>query len=284
MPLTELIDYINDHLRRDASDRLPEEPIVEHDGRIEGRLGGIRLGTALSRLAAAHDLAVTLGHQASLRATGEDGAALSAPEVFARAADGPAVVCLDRLCRIVHMLNYLAEADTARGLLLLHVDTRHVLSVAHDHGRYFEEVLQRCGLSPERVVLEVAAGSAARSGAHRLEDALASYRRRGYRVALNAGNLTGEALVSSARVLNPHIIKARAAGVPHLASLLPPAGRHGRRASFIASRVDSPVMLRIVRSMGAWAVQGSVTGNPHAEIASHTTHEPRTDPQPLSYV
>ena len=79
-------------------------------------------------------------HQAYLRAIDVNQAALPAPEVFSSACEAPAIVYLDRLCRTVHMLNYLRQTDDD-GCLFLHVHARHILAVPHDHGEYFEGLL-----------------------------------------------------------------------------------------------------------------------------------------------
>jgi hypothetical protein len=93
------------------------------------------------------------GHAAGGANTGLDAdKVIPVRDVFAAARDGKAVVYLDRLCRLVHTLNYLRQTGET-GSLFLHVHARHVSGVATEHGRDFERVLERCGLQPDRVVI-----------------------------------------------------------------------------------------------------------------------------------
>jgi len=92
---------------------------------------------------------------------------------------------LDRLCRLVHTLNYLRQTGET-GSLFLHVHARHVAGVATEHGRDFEQVLERCGLQPDRVVIVYTpSGNEDEDSLARIRHALQGYRHRGYSVLLN---------------------------------------------------------------------------------------------------
>lgn len=128
---------------------------------------------------------LVVGHQAYLRAIAANHVALPAPEVFASVRKAAAIVYLDRLCRTVHMLNFLRQTNDD-GCLFLHVHARHILGVPHDHGEYFEGLLHRCGLIPERIVIQIDPPSTGYADERRrTQAALRDYRRRGYRLAMN---------------------------------------------------------------------------------------------------
>lgn len=253
MPFIEIIDYFNDRMRGEAVGWLPEEPLRIIDGRVEGRFGGNRLGSVFRSVISTDGSTNVLGYQAALHATRGDGSVLAALEIFKRVSNGPTLVFLDRLCRIVHMLNHLAIADRTEALLFLHVELRHVLSVVDDHGRYFEEVLQRCGLEPARVVFEISATGPVHRGLRHLVRAVASYRRRGYRISLGIGDIADSRIRRLQGVIDPDFLTVRAerlaAARPWTASR---AGRVGPKV--IATHVDRDTASRLALA-GAWATQ-----------------------------
>ncbi|MGH8490660.1 MAG: EAL domain-containing protein [Gammaproteobacteria bacterium] len=186
MPVSQIIDYFNVQLRVAPMRFLPEEPIRSRYGVVEGYFGPLRLTSVFQPLVAiASSGRLVVGYQAYLRAIGANHAALPAPEVFARAREAAAIVYLDRLCRTVHMLNFLRQANDDI-CLFLHVHVRHILGVPHEHGEYFEGLLHRCGLIPERIVIQSDPPSTGDADERRrMQAALRNYRRRGYRLAMN---------------------------------------------------------------------------------------------------
>jgi EAL domain-containing protein (putative c-di-GMP-specific phosphodiesterase class I) len=92
-------------------------------------------------------------------------------------------VCFDRLCRIVHALNFVNQAGHS-GDLFVNVSGRHLMGVSnHGHGEIFERLLHLCGLRPGRVILEIL--EARVDDIEHLNEAVAAYRKRGYRVAID---------------------------------------------------------------------------------------------------
>jgi hypothetical protein len=100
-----------------------------------------------------------------------------------QASDFESIINFDRLCRTVHMLNYLTLAHL-HGVLFLEVDPRHILGVKRDHGVYFEEVIVRCGFETKNVVIVLAVNSQYARYYQELIKGLDNYRRRGYQIAL----------------------------------------------------------------------------------------------------
>lgn len=99
------------------------------------------------------------------------------------------IVCLDRLSRTVHMLNYLLTPHD-EGYLFLHVHPQHVFKVKRDHGAYFEEILQRCGLPLRRIVVTVTLNQAYGSDFLLLLERFKNYRDRGYATAIQFDGLS----------------------------------------------------------------------------------------------
>ena len=113
------------------------------------------------------------------------------------------------------MLNYLRQTDDD-GCLFLHVHARHILGVPHDHGEYFEGLLHRCGLIPERIVIQVDPPSMGDADERlRTQAALRNYRRRGHRLAMNVTSGFHREKYSRTRLGTPTGLRATR---PHLPS------------------------------------------------------------------
>lgn len=196
MPLTDLIRYFN------VADTAGESTLYPDGQRAAAWHRGLRLGSLFQPIV---DLCKeqVAGHQAVLLAKREDGAPVSAAEAYATCETPESVVHFDRLCRTLHALNFLAQQQTAGGYLQLSVHRRHLLAVQNQHGLVYEAILKRCGLAPEDIVLHI--DIPANGGQTRLAEALASYRQRGYRLALSG---PGAALAIDDRLdLEPDILQ-----------------------------------------------------------------------------
>lgn len=99
----------------------------------------------------------------------------------------PSEVSFDRLCRTVHLLNYLALAKESN-FLMTEVDPQHILGLSYNHGLYFEEVISYAGLKINEVIISINV-NAIQLNYPKLLQGLHNYRRRGYPIALNIGHL-----------------------------------------------------------------------------------------------
>lgn len=143
---------------------------------------GMQLSSAFQPLFNAGNLQ-TFAHEALLRVVDSEGRALSPATAFAVPVGPDEVVYFDRLCRIIHALNFIRQADT-RAELFLNVSGRHLLSLGGGaHGETFERLLAMCGLQPERIILEIL--EARVDDIAPLNEAVEAYRQRGYRVAID---------------------------------------------------------------------------------------------------
>lgn len=180
MPLTDLVEYFNQRISEEQG--LAEYPLALRNGRVESRFGGHRLTTEFHPVRRAEQPGLIVGHDATIFAVQPETSQAAAEKVF-QGAEAGGVVNLDRLCRTIHMLNYLPDAHES-GYLFVHVHPRHVLGVKKDHGAYFEEVIFRCGLSPRRVVITVPVKPVFDDQFTRLQEGLKNYQSRGYATAI----------------------------------------------------------------------------------------------------
>ncbi len=180
MPLQDLVEYFNQRISEEQG--LAEPPLIVREGRVESRFGGLRLASEFHPIRRADIPSVIVGHDGTLQAFQPATSQTAAEQVF-RSAKGRGVINLDRLCRTIHMLNYLPIAHE-NSYLFLHVHPRHVLGVKRDHGAYFEEVIFRCGLPPRRVVITVPITPVYNRQLILLLEGLRNYQKRGYATAI----------------------------------------------------------------------------------------------------
>ena len=191
MPLHDLVDYFNQRIIDEQGLKFP--PLALRCGQVESRFGDLRLATEFHPIRRADNPELIFGHDATLQAFEPETSQATAARVF-HAADVGSIINLDRLCRTIHMLNYLPVAHE-EGHLFLHVHPRHVLGVKRDHGAYFEEVIFRCGLSPRRVVITVPVTPLYDRQLTSLFEGLKNYQQRGYGTAIKFDNQANEAFL-----------------------------------------------------------------------------------------
>lgn len=155
--------------------------LSEH-GRVVGKYYGAYISSTFQpwRSAAGGEI---VAYEAYARSHSKNGEDLSPWQLFADAAVDSDLVTLDRLCRTVHALNFFSRLDLAQPLVL-NVDGRLLHAVSERHGEFFGKVLSLLGVSPQRIVIEIHTSHLL--DLTRLKQVLASYRRYGFVVAVNA--------------------------------------------------------------------------------------------------
>jgi len=206
--------------------------------------------------------------EAYARSRSKKGEGLSPWHLLADTAADSDLVALDRLCRTVHALNYFTVAKN-QPPLVLNVDARLLQAVPERHGEFFGKVLNLLGVSPANIVIEIR--TIHQFDLTRLRQILASYRRYGFAVAVNAeGTLHARSL---AELLRPELLMLSAMGFS-------PDELHRQVISLASSRVKIAVklietdeMANAMRAAGADWVQGHFFGNPCASAAAKLTAE-----------
>jgi EAL domain-containing protein (putative c-di-GMP-specific phosphodiesterase class I) len=188
MPLQHLVEYFNDRLGREH--RSSFRPFVLEEGKVSGLFGPIRIDSFFAPLRQTLKPTVIAGHKAQITVTPNKTQHLYANEIetllannSVPATDFESIINFDRLCRTVHMLNYLTLSHL-QGMLFLEVDPRHILGIKQDHGAYFGEVIAQCGLETKHVVIVLAVNSQYARYYQELVTGLENYRHRGYQIAL----------------------------------------------------------------------------------------------------
>ncbi len=195
MPLQQLVQYFNDRFETEHHSNI--RPFILEKGLVSGIFGPIQISSVFDAVRRTGDHEKLIGHIAQLSVTPYDNNQHSQrsieigdllTDVITQPADFQSIISLDRLCRTVHMLNYLAYSHKG-GVLFLDVDPRHILGIKQDHGAYFEEIIIKCGLAVQNIVISMTVNSFYALHHTQLLDGLNNYRQRGYQIALNIGSL-----------------------------------------------------------------------------------------------
>jgi len=192
------------------------------------------------------------GHEAFVRAHGGGERDIAPWNLFALVANDEALVALDRLCRIVHVLNFLRVPDIP-GKLFLNVQGRLLAAVREDHGHTFRAALDRLEFDAARIVIETP--EAANLDRKLLALVLSNYRLNGFRVAANTLGLAD--LESLLRMVRPDFVKidARQVRAPEaMRRVVAMTGDSGTRPIF--TRIESAEQLSFLRTLPGVLLQG----------------------------
>jgi EAL domain-containing protein (putative c-di-GMP-specific phosphodiesterase class I) len=156
---------------------------------------------------------------------------LSLWRLLENAASDDESVELDRLCRMLHAINFFRQPECERLDLHLNVHGRLLSAVSSNHGHAFRRILDSLELPLERILLQLPATTPQQSWL--LGYVADNYRRNGFRFAVHAASVQeGLALLDRVR---PDVIRfdARAArDTEGLARLLSVATEKGARVLF----------------------------------------------------
>lgn len=265
MPLVDLVHYFNKRNRLLQGGGAGD--CFEIDGgRVRARVAGNVFGTAFQPILDCRSGRVA-GHEALLRVVDGAWAGVPAQAVYLEMPDDASLVHLDRQVRTLHALNFLLQREQDGGFLALNVHSQLLRSVRANHGLAFEAILSRCGLTPDRIVLEISDdGFEAQA---RLAGALEAYRARGYRIAIdNFGRHT--ACLDRLEALAPDIVKLDRSLIGHaghlslakrvMTELTVEVRRIG--AAVICQCIENPLQSQVAQEAGVEFVQGFLVGRP----------------------
>lgn len=264
---------LNAYLQRlsDAS-RAPSTMWLDAHGQAHGRFFNCTLTSAFQPIRAVAD-GTLLGFEGLARGVSAADAGLSLWRMLDHAASDDESIELDRLCRMLHAINFFRQSAAEGADLYLNVHDRLLSAVSSNHGYAFRRILHALGLPVEQIVLQLPAASAARRW---LVNYVAdNYRRNGFRLALNAA--TPAEAVAVLEEFRPDVVKIDAGlfdGGEGLQRLLTLA--QARSAKLVFKRVESQASLEAIEhaslNTGVPAyVQGYLLGMPRAALSVRGT-------------
>ncbi|MBY0578226.1 MAG: EAL domain-containing protein [Burkholderiales bacterium] len=188
----------------DFSERLSLEDISkfarEEGGKVFGHYGSIRLKSAFQPIySLAHRRAV--GFEALLRPYAGD-QVISPLTVFGMVQDDVENVFLDRLCRIVHLKNFLSQGEDINWIFL-NINPK-VTVVGRRYGGFFADLLEHNRIAPHRVVVEILESQIQDEGL--LSEAVNYYKELGCLIAIDDFG-AGESNFDRLWRIEPHIVK-----------------------------------------------------------------------------
>ena len=245
--------------------RTSVRDVSRHRSQIVGKFYGATISTQFQPWRRPQDGAI-VAVEAYARSQSRAGEGLSPWQSLADAAVDVDLVLLDRLCRTVHALNFFAPAGAASALtpLVLNVDARLLHAVPERHGEFFGKVLGLLGVSPKQIVIDIRTHQLL--DLSRLRQILASYRRHGFKVAVNADGMIHAR--SLADLLAPDILMLDALQFTperlarHAASLV----RGGVQVA--VKRIETAGQLAAAKDASVAWIQGFHLDMPAAETAA----------------
>lgn len=262
MPIDDILAYF---ARLRASDNSGP-PALLFDGQgVSGCYRDLRLRSVFQPIFSA-DQQQAVAHEALLRIRGPQQENIPPNIAFARLEAGVEAVYFDRLCRIVHALNFANQAHPGADLFV-NISGQHLLSISGGHGETFEHLLHLCGLKPSQIILEII--EAGVDDVQHLMAAAAAYRRRGYRIAIDDFGCEHSNFDRLWR-LEPDIVKLDRSllveGIrnPRARRILPKLIDivHDLGARVVCEGIETHEQCALARDAGADLLQGFLLGRP----------------------
>lgn len=251
---------------RDALSLADDYRLEVHGDEMRANFIGLQLSSVFQPI---FDLErnAPLGYEALLRAFDHKGCAIAPPAAFRQAEVAERLVKFDRLCRTLHTLNYL-NMGTRNSLLFLNVHPELLVAV-NSHGKVFEHVLHQHDVPTNEVVIEI--HESAVSEEKLLAAAIANYRERGYKIAIDdfgkehsnlerLWTLSPEYVKLDGSIIQQAEVNQRLQRIlPKLVEIIRDLG-----AEVIIEGVETIEQLELARYAGVHLIQGYLLGRPAA--------------------
>lgn len=156
---------------------------LDADGKAQGRFFNCTMTSAFQPLRQL-DSGRVLAFEGLARSVSAADAGLSLWKLLDHAASDDESVELDRLCRMLHAINFFRQAEAGAADLYLSVHDRLLSAVSSNHGHAFRRILDALGLPLARIVLQLPAVTPHQGWL--LNYVADNYRRNGFRFAVNA--------------------------------------------------------------------------------------------------
>ncbi|MDA8327479.1 MAG: EAL domain-containing protein [Betaproteobacteria bacterium] len=254
-----------------------ESLVTQEGAKVNGQYNGLRLTSAFQPIfSIPHRRQV--GYEGLLRAFNPDGTAVSPLEVFRTPRTEPDAILLDRLCRNLHLRNFMTMADDIHWIFI-NVSPQVIVNGKH-YGAYFSELLQRYDIPPHRVVIEILEGEI--HDEDLLADAAGYYKKLGCLIAIDdfgAGHSNFERIWR----IGPDIVKldrsviTQAAQNRSVARVLPNLVNliHESGSLALIEGVETENEALVAMNSGSDFVQGFYFGKPSGQLIPPVTENHR---------
>nr|WP_315482660.1 EAL domain-containing protein [uncultured Undibacterium sp.] len=172
------------------------------DGRISARFFNARLSSVFQPIRSSVDCRL-LGYEAFVRTLSLNDQGLSIWKLLEHATTDDESVELDRLCRLLHVVNFFRQTVMEDSDLYLSVHNRLLTAVAGNHGAAFQRVLSKLDIPQKNIVLQLPAIVPSQRWA--ITHVAENYRRNGFRLAVHAQHI--EQAFDLLERVRPEVIK-----------------------------------------------------------------------------
>lgn len=162
---------------------------IDDHGQAQGRFFQSTLTSAFQPVRSSLDLQI-VGYQGLARSYAphqHSEMGLSLWRLLDHAANDDESVELDRLCRLVHAINFYRQPQAFGQDLYLNVHSRLLAAIQHNHGASFRRILDTLELPHQHIVLELPQSSPNQRWL--LNHVTDNYQNNGFRIAVNAGSI-----------------------------------------------------------------------------------------------
>ncbi|MBC3932194.1 EAL domain-containing protein [Undibacterium curvum] len=239
---------------------------LDEQGRARGRYFNASLSTAFQAIRSGQDQQV-IAYEAYARSFDPTDQGLNVWRLLEFVANDEESVELDRLCRLLHTMNFYRQSGVRQLDLYLSVHSRLLAAIEGNHGMAFRRILDVLELPHQHIILQMPAATASQRWV--LAHVVENYRRNGFRVGVNAANL--EQAIDLLQRVRPDAIKIDiyAANRPELQiSLLEQAER--AQCQVIFKRIEQQEKFDALQNSHGTAspylVQGFLFDIPAAEL------------------
>jgi EAL domain-containing protein (putative c-di-GMP-specific phosphodiesterase class I) len=244
--------------------------LLDHEGKAQGRFFNCTMSSAFQPIRQLDSSAVQ-AYEGLARSVSAQDLGLSLWKLLDHAASDDESIELDRLCRMLHSINFFRQAEAAPNAhadLYLNVHDRLLSAVSSNHGHAFRRILDALELPLERVVLQLPAATPQQGWL--LNYVSDNYRRNGFRFAVNVAG-PRDALHVLGR-LRPDVFKLDARDLheePALLELLQHCAAD--KVTVVFKRLETQQQLTALRQLGDTAgvpllVQGYLLDEPRAAL------------------
>lgn len=263
---------LNQYLARlSGQDNAATSIWLDPQGRAQGRFFNCTMTSAFQPVRELNQGRV-VAYEGLARSVSAADQGLSLWKLLDHAASDDESIELDRLCRMLHAINFFRQHDNGDADLYLNVHDRLLSAVSSNHGYAFQRILDALDLPIARIVLMLPQVTAQQGWL--LSYVADNYRRNGFRFAVNAASAR-EALQLLERV-RPDVIRIDAGKLDDAAgvvALLEQAGRAG--ASVVFKRLETPEALLALQRIGTAAglpllAQGFLLDAPRTALLNET--------------
>lgn len=159
---------------------------LDADGKAIGRFFNCSMTSAFQPLRQI-DSGAIVGFEGLARSVSEADDGLSLWKLLDHSASDDESIELDRLCRMLHAINFFRQPEAQQADLYLSVHDRLLSAVSSNHGHAFERILDALGLPIARIVLQLPAVTPNQGWL--LNYVADNYRRNGFRLAVNVASV-----------------------------------------------------------------------------------------------